>query len=78
MESDERSAYLDGTWQAKRIGGQKMQPLVVGLELSTHILETLWVLGGWSPIFEGCFTPTGRANSLCKRLEILTCDWLKG
>jgi len=24
------------------------------------------------------FTPRGRANSLCKRLEIFTCDWPKG
>jgi hypothetical protein len=27
---------------------------------------------------EGRFTPRGRANLLCKRLEILTCDWPKG
>jgi hypothetical protein len=27
---------------------------------------------------KGRFTPRGRANSLCKRLEILTCDWSKG
>jgi CHASE3 domain sensor protein len=27
---------------------------------------------------QGRFTPRGQANSLCKRLEILTCDWPKG
>jgi hypothetical protein len=27
---------------------------------------------------EGRFTPRGRANSLCKRLEILICDWPRG
>jgi hypothetical protein len=27
---------------------------------------------------KGRFTPRGRANLLCKRLEILTCDWSKG
>lgn len=27
---------------------------------------------------KGHFTPRGRANSLCKRLMIFTCDWLKG
>jgi hypothetical protein len=27
---------------------------------------------------KGRFTPRGRGNSLCKRLEILTCDWSKG
>jgi hypothetical protein len=25
--------------------------------------------------YKGRFTPRGRANSMCKRLEILTCDW---
>jgi hypothetical protein len=48
--------------------------------------SVIWTTSGFS---EGCsnkaqkfpygrFTPRGRANLLCKRLEILTCDWSKG
>jgi hypothetical protein len=39
---------------------------------ATQILES------WGIYTEGRFTPRGRATLLCKRLEILTCDWPKG
>jgi hypothetical protein len=37
-----------------------------------YAFEQFWI------DLEGHFTPRGRANSLCERLEILTCDWPKG
>jgi hypothetical protein len=41
-------------------------------------LKPSLVIGQKAQIGPNSFTPRGRANSLCKRVEILTCDWPKG
>jgi hypothetical protein len=41
-------------------------------------LKSSLVIGRKAQIGPNSFTPRGRAKSLCKRLEILTCDWPKG
>jgi hypothetical protein len=44
--------------------------------LSQKRKENIIVMGLFGT--KGRFTPRSRANSLCKRLETLTCDWPKG
>jgi hypothetical protein len=68
-----------------KIDGQLTGIYIYGLghrfiyrETPTYHNMQLVGLGDTRILIEGRFTPRGRVNLLCKRLEILTCDWPKG